>query len=339
MKIATFAFVAFSAVSVSLGQPAVPPGEVVPMPSQVHQPDLSNPRKPFVLMVGDPAPPLTINNWILGDPIGGVERDKVYLIYLWSVLTDPAIAMLPRLTELQNLYADKGLVVIGASSPGQTNTREAVERVVFGGSVPVGFHIAWDTSRVLMDTWLFPSGRGGVPCVFIVDQEGRVAYIGSPAEFETTLKEVMEQTFDIEMARRQYSECISATWAFTHYEQKVQGKEWPAATALGREIVNGKGYNCFAVLSNIAWMNVDPNRPLEYADLELALMAARRADELTNGKDADTIDTLARVYFLKGDFEKAVEIQERAVAMAGYPGVREALSRTLIEYRSKLSGR
>lgn len=334
MKRTAFAALSLLIAPILLARQAPPPGaERAPAP--IPQPDFTNPHKPFSLMVGDPAPSLKINNWILGEPIDALEPGKVYLIFLWSILDEQCASLMPCLTELQNQYAPKGLVVVGASSPGRINTQEAVEKFVFENRV--GFHIAWDKSRVVMDQWLTPAGRTSMPCLFIVDQESRVAFIGGIAEFEAPLKEVLDQNFDIDTQARQYAECITASWAYTHYEEKISNREWPAATNLGREIVNGRGNNCYAVLHNIAWINVDPNKPIDNPDLELALTAARRADELTSGKDSDTIDTLARVYFLKGDFEKAVEIQQRAVDMARSDKLRQPLAKTLAEYRGKLA--
>lgn len=330
--------IALACVSASLGQPTVP-NDAQKVPPPQPMPDLSNPRKPYSLMVGDPAPAFTMSEWILGEPVNAFEPEKVYLILLWAVWDEQATSIMPRLTQLQSENADKGLVVIGVTSPGKVNTREAVEQFVFRGKHPVGFHIAWDRNRVVMDAWLNSSGRTSVPCIFIVDQEQRVAFIGGPAEYEKPLNAIIEQTYDIEYEKRQYSECISAAWAFSHYEQKIQAKDWPQAASLGRVIVGGRGNNCFAVLNNIAWIIVDPERPVEQPDLELALMAATRADELAEGKDADTIDTLARVYFLKGDVQKAADLQERAVEIARSDKLREPLLKRLDEYKAALKSR
>lgn len=312
-----------------------PAREAEPMPSPVAQPDYTNPRRPFSLMVGDPAPALNLTRWILGEPVDAIEAGKVYVIFLWSVWDQNAISIMPRLSELQNQHPEK-LVVIGATSPGKVNTREAAEKFVFESGVPVLFHVAWDYQRLIMDNWLNIAGRSGVPCIFIVDQEKRLAYIGGVAEYEQTLKQVMEETFDIELATRQYVECITATWAYTHYEKYVRDRDWPQAQALGREIVLSRGINCFSVLNNVAWLNVDPARPIDHPDLDLALMAAQRADELVNGTDADTIDTIARVYSLKGDYQRAVEFQERAVKVARSEALRAPLAKTLEEYRAMM---
>ena len=55
------------------------------------------------------------------------------------------------------------------------------------------------------------------------------------------------------------------------------------------------------MLNEIAWFIVD-EESIGGRDLDLALRAATRANEL-NGRDAAILDTVARVYYQKGDVE------------------------------------
>ena len=47
--------------------------------------------------------------------------------------------------------------------------------------------------------------------------------------------------------------------------------------------------------------------------LNLAMKAAQRANDATEGKDHNILDTLARVYYLKGQAVKAAELQRKAI--------------------------
>jgi hypothetical protein len=314
----------------------LPPGftRIAPPPAI---PELLDPRKPFSVMVGDPAPRFESQEWILGEPVTAFEPGKVYLLHLWYVWCDECTSIMPRLTELQSQYADQGLVVIGATSPGQVNTREAVEKFVFESRTPIGFSITWDRTRVTMDAWMNASGHTGVPCMFIVNREGKIGFIGGLAEFEAPLKRILSGQDNTELDAVQYSACITASLTFTHFEQKIVMKDWPGAYNLGRELLDGRGANCHHVASNIAWLIVDPAKPLEVPDLDLALRAARRADELSDGRDANTIDTLARVHFMRGEIDKAVEMEERAVRAARSDTLRAPFLKNLEQYRAKLA--
>src|SRR5690348_15837534 len=67
-------------------------------------------------------------------------------------------------------------------------------------------------------------------------------------------------------------------------------------------------------MNPIACKIVDPeDNTLTKKDLDLALKASLRTTELTKHMDAPIMDTLAKVYFDKGDVTKALEIQTKAV--------------------------
>jgi tetratricopeptide (TPR) repeat protein len=82
-------------------------------------------------------------------------------------------------------------------------------------------------------------------------------------------------------------------------------------------------------LNAIAWSLVTLSK--EEADLELAQRIALRATSLTDDKNPSILDTVARVYFERGEVESAIAWQEKACALA--PS-NSALSKTLKRYLS-----
>jgi thiol-disulfide isomerase/thioredoxin len=118
---------------------------------------------------------------------------------------------------------------------------------------------------------------------------------------------------------------------------KIGPKE--TASTYGQQIVAGPLKDNAMGLNLLAWGIVDPELKLsrEQRDVELAMAAAARADELTKHADASIIDTLARAHFWKGDLAKAVELQEKAVAAAGSAEEKASLQTTLDEYRKSAS--
>lgn len=69
------------------------------------------------------------------------------------------------------------------------------------------------------------------------------------------------------------------------------------------------------MLNQIAWGIVDPagDVPAKDRNLDFAMAFALKANELTKGENAAILDTVARVYWDKGDRSKAIELQEKAV--------------------------
>lgn len=67
-------------------------------------------------------------------------------------------------------------------------------------------------------------------------------------------------------------------------------------------------------LNSIAW-NIATNKRLKKPDYQLAIKAATQACEKTDWKEDTVIDTLAEAYFRAGDKAKAVEMEQKAIAI------------------------
>jgi thiol-disulfide isomerase/thioredoxin len=88
-------------------------------------------------------------------------------------------------------------------------------------------------------------------------------------------------------------------------------------------------------LNAIAWEVVD-NPKVQTRNLDFALKTAQRASELTENKEGAILDTLARVYFEKGDLKSAVKWQKIAVENAPEPMAAE-LKAALEKYENELA--
>jgi thiol-disulfide isomerase/thioredoxin len=91
-------------------------------------------------------------------------------------------------------------------------------------------------------------------------------------------------------------------------------------------------------MNSLAWMIVSPDNGMEKdaRDLDLATKAIDIAVRLTEGKSADVLDTQARVFYWKGDYKKAVEVQTKAIELAEDEQMKAMLAETLDEYKALL---
>src|SRR5258706_15209358 len=67
------------------------------------------------LFVGDPAPALAVERWLLGTPCERLERGQVYVIEFWATWCGPCIAGMAHLSALQRELGARGLHVIGVA--------------------------------------------------------------------------------------------------------------------------------------------------------------------------------------------------------------------------------
>lgn len=93
------------------------------------------------------------------------------------------------------------------------------------------------------------------------------------------------------------------------YEAQKDEKDWTSAAA---KAVDFKGANA-NFLNGLAWTIVDPQGWIKNRDLDVAMKAANGAVENSGRKSGAVLDTLAWVYFRKGDKAKAIEIENEAM--------------------------
>jgi thiol-disulfide isomerase/thioredoxin len=141
------------------------------------------------LKVGDPAPKLQVAQWVQGDAVDAFEGDKVYIVEFWATWCGPCISAIPHLNEIYLRHKDKGLVVIGQ------NVFEKDDKGVPGFVRKMGskmtYRVALDDKSVeggfMAAKWLKAAGQNGIPCAFVVNKAGKIAYIGHPMRLQESL--------------------------------------------------------------------------------------------------------------------------------------------------------
>lgn len=229
----------------------------------------------------------------------------------------------------------------------------------------MAYTVAYDGATKSMDkAWMEASDSQGIPTTFVVDRDGTLAWIGHPMVLRMPLEEIVDGTWDLETGPERVKQAEAAYLDAMHlfasdaeagleaWEQAA--KQYPqlandligpkfdaliaaglceAAFAAGEVLLEAAiQIGDASTLNGLAWSIVDPGAPLATRDLDLALRAAEAAHEFTKGQDAGILDTLARVHFLRGKVDKAIELQSRAIERAD-ESMKSNLAATLKEYR------
>jgi len=161
----------------------------------------AKPKPEVTLKVGDPAPALLVEKWVKGEPVEKLEKGKVYVMEFWATWCGPCIAAFPHVTELQKKYAEKGVTIIGVNV--WERDRPGVEPFVKKQGERMGYTVAMEqpdgdkpSEGKMAQTWMKAAGRNGIPCSFIIDREGKIAWIGHPMTMDRPLEQVVAGTFD-----------------------------------------------------------------------------------------------------------------------------------------------
>jgi len=325
------------------------------------QPAVAAPR----LKAGNPAPALSVENWVKGQPVTGFEQGRIYVVEFWATWCAPCIVAIPHLTHLQTQYKDRVHFIAVAAADKNLAT---VENFVQKQGDKMGFAIAFDADKSMSNAWMKPAGRSGIPCTFVVDRNGKIAWIGHPrVGLDAVLVKVVDGSFDPaawakleaqadELRDRaldagQANDYATAELALTQLAAlhpsfaadaglmkfrmlHTHKKDYAAAYATAESLYTGPLKDDADALKEIAWTILDAP-DVEARNFDLAMKIAHRAVEIGNGDNAVILDTLARTYWAKGDKAKAIEWQRKAVEKAGDEALKSELEATLKKYESR----
>jgi len=139
------------------------------------------------LKVGDPAPRLQTGKWIQGEPVKSFEKGKAYLVEFWATWCPPCRTSIPHLNEIHKKFKDKGLVVIGMDCWERDESLVAPFVKKMGDKMTYRVALDDKTSNKkgqMAQTWMDAAGRDGIPSAFLVDTQGKIAWIGHPMELK-----------------------------------------------------------------------------------------------------------------------------------------------------------
>lgn len=348
------------------GQPPSSPGPSGKAPGKTE------PVAVPTLRLGDAAPPLQVGKWVKGDPIKAYEPGKVYIVFFWTTWCIPCHEAFPLLNELRTRYPDVPIIAVSFTDA-KGESIEKVIPFVQEMDKHMNFNVAFDDDRKTILSYMDASGFKEIPTAYIVNQNSRVAWMGHPLDhMDDALAQVVAGKYDLQAAiiaarikaeklerAKPYEAKLQEAYqkgdmrtAFDLTDQLVamepqyfgkyaaikfsvlltKAKAYDEAYKYTQTLMAGPFKDNALALNRMAWTIMD-EPGIEKRDYDIALRLARRANEIQKAKDPDVMDTLARAYFQKGDFDKAIEWQNRAMELAK-PESKKAMLETIEKYKA-----
>jgi thiol-disulfide isomerase/thioredoxin len=178
------------------------------------------------LNVGDPAPPLKVRGWIKGAPIQQFEKGKVYVVEFWATWCRPCIAGMPHISALAEQYRDKVIVFGVDIYESKTASLAKIKAFVDSMGNRMDYRVAAEDRDSMETGWLdaFGDKNKGIPISFVVNEGGRVAWIGYPTKLDEVLRKIVNKSWDIKeaLAKRNSDKYLAALDDSLSYELMVR---------------------------------------------------------------------------------------------------------------------
>ncbi|MCZ6445280.1 MAG: redoxin domain-containing protein [Planctomycetota bacterium] len=331
------------------------------------------------LTIGDRAPAIDIAHWLKGEKVSEYESGKVYVLEFWATWCAPCRASIPHLSELQKKYRDYDVTFIGVSDEKLPTVvgflcKADKQRKLWNDKIQ--YTLATDPDRSVANAYMKPAAQDGIPTAFIIGKDARIEWIGSPMEIDDVLDAVVREswdrdTFGIEF-EREAAPARRAMKLIDKIDAASEKGQWGAAigdldellesqpgyarlkTRLFRKMLNQRGdtaqtyaygrtimrghWDEASTLNQLAWFTVD-DEGVKSRDFEFAMEAALRASELTGAEDAGILDTVARVYYERGDLTSAITWQRKALEQAADTASEDQIHEMLEKYEKEAQER
>ncbi|MEI7907997.1 MAG: TlpA disulfide reductase family protein [Verrucomicrobiota bacterium] len=177
-------------------------GKTVKLPAAAPSAPAAAPG--HTLRIGDAAPKLSPGKWLQGEPVTQFAPGTVYIVEFWATWCGPCKASIPHLNELHLKYKDKGLVVIGQNCWERNDA--AVEPFVKNMAETMTYRVAADDKSdggrgAMANAWMSAAGLNAIPAAFIIDPQGKIAWIGHPMKMDPAmLEEIIAGNYDLKKA-------------------------------------------------------------------------------------------------------------------------------------------
>ena len=287
----------------------------------------------LALDVGEEVEDFDVTEWIQGEMDVTANPDKkIRVVQFFNTAKPASVTGMDDMQKWQADYNPKGVEFLAVTKQGSAVTKNFID------SHKITFPVALDGYDNCFAEFLGDDGQP-LPYAIVIAKDGVLEWQGAFGdELKGALDTMLDGTFDREFhvklseARRELREAgrdfdsfVPAakkllklepenSHAFTNVSRYYRAvkKDPEAYLEWARELEKDCGENSSA-LNQLAWDLV--TNSWKYQDPELALRCAKKA--LANVEKPEmksaVLDTVARAWFNLGRFEKAVELQKKAV--------------------------
>src|ERR1017187_9014075 len=279
-------------------------------------------------LVGEPAPPLKVKEWIKGQPVTVKAGTNIYVVEIWNSSSVASRASITNLNRLQRRYKTNGVVAAGISDEPVGKIKKFVLQ---DGGTNIEYEIAADDRHQTALSYMTPDKLRGIPYVFVVGTNGIVLWRGHPfGGLNQALELIVAGQYDVERFRKNEI----AAHQMEQYLGLSQRGDFRSKEA--GELLLADRTNDVALLCDMAYQ-IATSPKLVKRNFALAGEALDRAEQLESTNPASVMIIRAVWLFASDRQEAGMSVATQALAAAQSPVAKADIQLLLHTMESRLT--
>jgi len=260
-------------------------------------------------LIGEPAPPLMVKEWIKGQPVAVKPGTNIYVVEIWNTSSSASTNAIANLNDIQERYKTNGVVVVGISDEPAEKITEFVQQ----NGTKIDYAIAADDRRHTAESYMKPVGRRGIPYAFVVGTNGDLLWHGTPLRgLDEVLDQIIAGRFDVERAKK-----MELAWhqmdQYLNLARRGDDRTQPAG-----QVLLAARTNEVMLLCDLAFQIATVPK-LAKRDFILAGEALDQAEKLAPTNSSRVMITRAIMLFESGKQDEGLARATQALASAQSP--------------------
>jgi len=164
-----------------------------------------------LLKVGEKAPKLMIGEWIKGKPVSEFKNGNIYVVEFWATWCPPCLTVMPHLSKISRRYK-KNVTVISVNvleNPKYPKSR--AKAIIDSMGSRFKYRVGFDDNGKMETEWFNRTWERAVPSALIINEDGRIAWIGHPTDLNPPLKAITTNSWnmDAEAKRNEFKQQLN----------------------------------------------------------------------------------------------------------------------------------
>jgi peroxiredoxin len=260
-------------------------------------------------LIGEPAPPLVVKEWIKGQPVEIKPGTNIYVVDIWNTSNLASLDAITNLNDIQERFKTNGVVVVGISDEPAEKITEFVQQ----NGTKIDYAIAADDRRQTAVSYMKPAGQRGIPYAFVVGTNGNLLWHGHPQHgMDKVLDQIIAGRYDVERAKK-----MDLAWHQMDQYLNSARRGDPRTQLAGRVLLAART-NDVTLLCDLAFQIATVPR-LAKRDFVLAGEALDQAEKLASTNSSRVMITRAIMLFESGKQDEGLARATQALASAQSP--------------------